>query len=328
MRERGAPTWIKYSTSDLECTQAAELAKEGATKPDTNEVRATIPPKFDLEGAQLSALTQAKAYEGIRETKPAPPRLKTDIRLDMTRHAVFAATGTFPTDAKIWNAMRHPDIARPIHNFLWKTTHQLQRIGEFWDNVPTLENRGVCSTCGETEDMDHILFDCKAVGCAGVWSHTRALWKMKGGTWPGLERTCDVLASALADIKDAAGQRLPGATRLFKILVTESAFLIWKLRNERVIGTMHLDDRQHTEKEVKNRWLSAVNERLRLDITMAHGRWGKGTIPKKIVLSTWSNTLHDENALPNDWTTNTSEVLVGIGVFERRRGRPHRVAPG
>lgn len=172
LRERGAVTRLNHTTNEAGNNHARELAKQGAAKPDMGRVNLTIPAKFNLEGAQLSALTQARAYAGIRETKPRPPRMKTDIRLDMTRHAVLAANGTFPTDCAIWAALRSPDIGRTIRNFLWKTTHQVQKIGEFWETVPTMENRAICSTCGDLEDMDHILFDCKAAGCATVWTLT------------------------------------------------------------------------------------------------------------------------------------------------------------
>lgn len=41
---------------------------------------------------------------------------------------------------------------------------------------------------------------------------------------------------------------LTGKNRLYKILVSESAFLIWKLRCERAIG-----DKTHSETEIHNR---------------------------------------------------------------------------
>lgn len=328
LRERGAKTSFRLATTEDGRLAAAALAKAGSVKAGTGGVVLSAPARFHLDGTQLSALTQARAYSGIRETKPAPYRLKTDIRLDMTRHAVLEASGKFPTNATIWAALRHTDIARNIRNFLWKTTHQVQKIGEFWESVPTLEIRSICQSCGDIEDMDHILFTCREIGCKEVWSLAKQLWGLKGGEWPNPRRTSDVLAATLADLKTEDGERRRGATRLYKIIATESAFLIWKLRNERIFGTTNSDTGKHTHTAARNRWLSTINAHLRLDIATTHGRWGRGQIPRETVLSTWRNTLHNEANLPEDWTTKKCEVLVGIRPFERRQGRPHMAEPG
>lgn len=116
--------------------------------------------------------------------------------------------------------------------------------------------------------MDHILFDCKNAGCSEVWCLTKALWRTKGGDWPAPRWTSDALAATLADLKTPAGRRRPGATRLYKVLMTESVFLIWKLQNERVIGPIDPETGQHTQGEIRNRWMSAINMRLKLDIVM------------------------------------------------------------
>lgn len=230
-------------------------------------------------------------------------------------------------DRTLWAALRNTDIARNIRNFLWKTMHQVQKIGQFWENIPTLSIRATCHACQELEDMDHILFDCRNAGCKEVWALTESLWKMKGGAWPNPRRTCDVLAATMADLKTTSGQKRTGASRLYKILVTEAAFLIWKLRNERVLGATGLTAGQHTPTEIKNRWLSAINMRLRLDIAMTQNRWGRGKIPKETVLRTWRHTLNHEAGLPEDWTSTSCEVLVGIRPPERRRRRPHPADP-
>lgn len=93
-------------------------------------------------------------------------------------------------------------------------------MGEYWFNIHPLETRGTCLHCDETEDMDHILFDCKATGREEVWALTQSLWKMKGGTWPNPRRTSDAIAATMADLRTPSGRRRPGATRLYKILVT------------------------------------------------------------------------------------------------------------
>ncbi|KZP20043.1 ribonuclease H-like protein [Athelia psychrophila] len=322
-QERGAAKCLQATREEDGAREAVALARHGAVLLDTGSLVPTIPAPFDLGGAQLSQLTQARAYRGIREGKEPPRRQRTDISLDMTRYTVQGASGRLPTDAVIWRALRSPDIARNIRNFLWKTTHQLQKIGDYWENIPTMEICATCHSCEEVESMDHILFECKGVGQWEVWVLARELWKMKGGDWPDPKRTCDVLAAVLADLRTDHGRKRPGATRLYKIMVTESVFLIWKLRNERVINGVDSETGEHTL-----RALSALNARLCLDIEMMRGKWGPSRIPKDVVLRTWRNTLKDEANLPEDWTSGISEVLVGIRALERRKGGPLQDQPG
>lgn len=110
--------------------------------------------------------------------------------------------------------------------------------------------------------MDHILFGCRNIGCTEVWVLIKALWRMKGGNWPNPGRASDVLAAVMADLRTVSGKRRVGASRLYKILITEVSFLIWKLRNKRVLGKINTETGQHTPAEVRNRWLSAINTRL------------------------------------------------------------------
>ncbi|KAJ7661175.1 hypothetical protein B0H17DRAFT_953751 [Mycena rosella] len=93
-----------------------------------------------------------------------------------------------------------------------------------------------------------------------------------------------------------------GTTRLFRILVSESAFLIWRLRCERVIQEKDLA----SAREIHNRWLKTINNRLGLD------GYGKKAIKKSLVLKTWQRVLKNERNLPKNWIWE-AEVLVGIG---------------
>lgn len=100
-----------------------------------------------------------------------------------------------------------------------------------------------------------------------------------------------------------------GTTRLFRILISESAHLIWRLRNERVINAKD----PATTREIRNRWLKAINNRLRIDCALTNGiKYGKRAIDKKLVQKTWCNVLKDEENLPKDWTWEAG-VLVGVG---------------
>jgi ribonuclease HI len=111
-------------------------------------------------------------------------------------------------------------------------------------------------------------------------------------------------------ISDDKGRPLPGASRLYRILISESIFIIWKVRNSSVISQ---GGQSLSNTEIQNRWLHAINQRLNLDRTLTNrARYGKQfSVKPDLVLQTWSSTLKDEEELPDDWLR-VPKVLVGI----------------
>ncbi|KAJ7698689.1 hypothetical protein B0H17DRAFT_927192, partial [Mycena rosella] len=93
------------------------------------------------------------------------------------------------------------------------------------------------------------------------------------------------------------------------LLITESAHLIWRLRNERVIqqtGSAPLA-------KIRNRWLKTINNRLAIDCAMTDEfKYGKKALKISLVKRTWKKTLKDERTLARDWPKNIG-VLVGVG---------------
>lgn len=173
--------------------------------------------------------------------------------LDIARWAVNDLTGHLPTDQKLWHCCHHKDFSKAFRAFLWRLFHGGYKCGTYWDNIPNYEMRGRCPECdNETESLEHILLECTAPGRAIVWDLARQLWDMTGLQWPAL-RFGTILGCGLSDFRSTDGVGLPGANRLYRIIIFESAHLIWKLRCERRIE--HLDDpeRRLSEREVRNR---------------------------------------------------------------------------
>ncbi|KAI0059431.1 hypothetical protein BV25DRAFT_1860361, partial [Artomyces pyxidatus] len=98
-----------------------------------------------------------------------------------------------------------------------------------------------------------------------------------------------------------------GASRLLRILISESAYLIWVLRCERVIS-----ERQHTATTITTRWTTAINDRLHTDQLNA-SRLVRTSTAVIRAQQTWVGTLARESQLPGDWPK-SHEVLVGIRV--------------
>lgn len=119
-----------------------------------------------------------------------------------------------------------------------------------------------------------------------------------------------ILGCGLLEFKSEDGEQQPGAARLYRILISESSYLIWKLWCERVIKHDDPENDWHPAQEVKKRWLYTINMRLKLDQAMTSVRFHKKALKRKMVLETWRPVLNNANDLPKDWIGRPG-VLVG-----------------
>lgn len=311
-KQRSAPTtfqWIKGHEGNYGNERADEKAGEGAKKDIFDDLPLQTHPSFTLTGAKLATLTQALAYRGIRELKPTPPREATSRTIEMARQSIKANTNRLRPDKIIWKSIRSPDISRPIQDFMWKCLHNAHRVGTFWSYIPDCEDRILCTNCEEEENMEHILCKCKAPGRELVWNLTERLWRRKLNSWKPITLGTILGAFATGFGKDALPKK-SGPDRLYRILISEAAYLIWKLRCERVIQREGDPTHYHSSIEIAHRWTAAMNNRLTLDREMTRFGLSKRAIKKKVVISTWCSVLDNEDSLPEDWLK-AKEVLVG-----------------
>ncbi|KAJ7155938.1 hypothetical protein C8R43DRAFT_1125843 [Mycena crocata] len=288
---------------------ADELANNGSAKlvPDTVSVKPAA--AFTLPGAKLQAMTQSSAYKIIRKLKMNKGTYQRKLaRKATTENMAYAKAATDDNDevasAKtIWKSTRHKDVSRSIRFFLWMLIHDGYKVGKHWDNIPGHEDKGPCSVCRESETMQHILTRCKGSGQEQVWELASEIWKLKTGEDLPKPVMGQIMACAAIKRRDA------GTSRLFRIVVSESAHLIWRIRCERVLK----EEPVPTRNELHNRWMRAINGRLQMDCELTNKRkYEKKALLKEVVQNTWSKVLKDETNLPKDWTRETG-VLVGIG---------------
>ena len=126
----------------------------------------------------------------------------------------------------------------------------------------------------------------------------------------------------LASFKDEKGAENQGDNRLYRILVSEAAYLIWKLRCERVIGNDDDPDEWPSTAEIENRWYATMNLRLLLDKAATRKDLSKNHLEKSTVISTWTKVLHNEDNLPRNWLRK-SGVLVGRVPKDESHTGPH-----
>jgi hypothetical protein len=116
--------------------------------------------------------------------------------------------------------------------------------------------------------------------------------------------------------------RLTGANRLYAILMSESAHLIWKIRCEWRINREGSPTRMYTIDEIEATWERAMNRRLQLEHLMTDTtRYGKKALKAKLVEKTWWGVLRNQENLPEDWLKMGAEVLVGRGRHTSQHNR-------
>jgi ribonuclease HI len=318
VKARNAPTFFRVaapgSTHRARCRQAAMLVKRAARAPMDEKWDLTLPQDTALPGLSLQGNRQKIFYRSIREekTRNVAPRASTVKRLETVKKSIEDTFGRHVSDADIWKAAFNKDFLPRVAQFLWKGLHNAHRVGKYWNHIPECGDRAMCKDCNVVEDLDHILIGCKSPGQETIWKAAKSLWLEKESRWPEVSLGT-VLGCGLAEFRNDRGKIKHGTQRLYRILISESAYLIWLLRNERVISR---DGTPTTEEEIKNRWKCAVNQRLQVDKTLANRptRGKRPALAPKLVLETWSNILDDERSLPADWLREP-RVLVGSRAF-------------
>ncbi|KAJ7210332.1 hypothetical protein GGX14DRAFT_394564 [Mycena pura] len=225
------------TTARTACKRVTRFAKHAARSSPAAVWDLTIPPNTALPGLSLQGNRQKVFYKSIREekTKKLAPRVSTELKLETIREAVYEAFGRHVSHADIWNSMGVKDFLPKPAQFLWKSVHNAHKVGSFWTHIPECEDRAICVACGVLEDLDHILVRCESPGRELVWKPSGWKEKMSGPRCRSVPY-CQPLGCGLAELKFRDDRRKvdPGARRLYRILMSESAYLIWRLRNERV----------------------------------------------------------------------------------------------
>ncbi|KAL7282742.1 hypothetical protein ACG7TL_004216 [Trametes sanguinea] len=287
--------WVKGHSGHTRNEGADKLAARGAAKHTPDDVDLNIPDSLAVTGAKLSSMTQKLAYTAIRARKDraTKDRANTTKSIERIMSDLKAACNIDPTTESVWRALRKDCVAREHAQFLWRTMHDSFMVGEHWARPGMADEyraRAECRTCSEVEDMNHILFTCRANGALTVWNCMEAAWRATGKAWPGVSWGT-VIGAPSVSICDLGGKRSAPAEARWTILALESAYLVWKLRCERVIQQ---EGAEQSCSEVVNRWRAALARRREMDYGMTSKSLAAKALTKAWVDGVWeplSSTL-------------------------------------
>ncbi|OJT14554.1 Transposon TX1 uncharacterized 149 kDa protein [Trametes pubescens] len=313
--------WVKGHNGHVGNEAADKLAATGAAKTVEDDLadEINVPNSLKLTGAKLLSLTQKLAYRAVRDRKEAklPPRPTTARNIARIQNDLLETTGHKPTEEGVWKSLRKIDVSRECAQFMWKSIHDAFMVGKHWlrpKMSDELKERATCKLCGVTESMEHIIFDCIAEERKEIWGEVQGLWN--GAMRSQCELTWGtVFGAGCVTLEDERGIDMPYTGRLWTVLVTESAYLVWKLRCERVIQN---EGRPFTRTEVKNRWFATINGRLDLDRRTSVPWLGGEKLSEAAVDLIWRPVIEDASLLPHDWVRNNG-VLVGIRGTKTRQ---------
>lgn len=310
---------VKGHSGDAGNDGADEQANEGANKATEDVINLVRGEKIAAAGGKLQSLTQALAYRAMRLRKQAKLRNRktTEENLALTSATIEEITGVNHTPESIWRSLhqrKRTTLIQKFSAFAWRAVHGAQKVGEYWLQVGN-DEWAPCELCGvQIESMRHILFECRASGQEVIWNLARTAWASAGVEWPHISLGV-ILGAGLMEVKRNDGKKLRGKSRLLQILVSESAYLIWLIRNEWRIEYEQDPSKLHTKQEIENRWWATINKRRTLDWALTNKRaYGRKALAKKDVDNTW-------DGVPNP-TVRNDAVRAGVIVGRAQSRRP------
>ncbi|KAG8961034.1 hypothetical protein FRC00_013466 [Tulasnella sp. 408] len=241
---------------------ADELAKSGAEMPEPELLDIEVPREWNVNGAKMSSMTFALAYDWIRSSKKGPTGSTVTQNLEDIKTFFEENYNLSPKPEMIWKSIRKDCFRREITDFLWTAIHGRTQCGEAFSKWgPNWEELQYCR-CGAVESLRHILTECvDGIWRFRVWNKAGKLLQDSGlfGDWHwDMVSYEDILGAGLRDFGN------PAANRLYATVVSETAFSIWKVRNRERFDNIRASTRMAIDL-----WRGCIEKRAKTDLMRA-----------------------------------------------------------
>ncbi len=160
---------------------------------------------------------------------------------------------------------RQKEFNRPARFFMWMLLHDGYTVGRHWKHISGCEDRKNAKCVAQRKVWTTYSWGCDAPGQREIWGLAQQIWRQKTKTdltiMKGIIMSCGVRPPS-----SHRSQTKQGTERFHQILISESTHLIWKMRNDRVIN----DKPHHTTRGIEQRWIHALNHRMKLDCILSN----------------------------------------------------------
>ena len=151
--------------------------------------------------------------------------------------------------------MKNGKAEPKIKDLLWKMNHCRVRCGTYFTHIPGMEEKQYCE-CGQIETIDHILFQCENNATQNLWQRVKNLWNREHEE-EMIEMSPGIVRGILS-IKLKNGEAYnKGKTELFRELVTQTIWTVWKVRNHRIF-----EGEQLGTNTCAKMWNAAIRRRI------------------------------------------------------------------
>ncbi|KAG8919692.1 hypothetical protein FRC01_001159 [Tulasnella sp. 417] len=239
--------------------EADRLANEGAAGQTSDEPQLAVQTEWTLGGAKINALSYSTAYAWLRKSFAKGKRSREDENVERIQEALADNFNQQVSVNDIWLGLRSPYIRREIADFLWTAIHgrspcgpMFSKWGEDWEELQWCE-------CGALETMEHILTQCDdAIWRKHLWDEMTDLLRSSKIIPPVLCRR-----PLFEEIIGAGSVNLGNgpSTRLWATIISETAFMVWKLRNRR-----RFDGTRISTAMAIGLWRGSLEKRARSDL--------------------------------------------------------------
>ena len=232
---------LVYLLRIRDATTAFQKIKQKRLLRKTPEfVEREVSSQWEVDGVCLSKLDQDLAYQlAVQRTKKEPGSKQTRRNIERIQTKLKEILGRKPEEKRIWKGLKSP-INNKIGDFIWKTIHGRNACGRYFLSIPDWEDKQYCQ-CMKVESIRHILFGCKKNSQNELWNEAKILMeRLTEQTWitPGFEILCGL---GLMVIKDKKKKEDKTASVIYKIIVSKTAWILWKERNGRIMNNEVID---------------------------------------------------------------------------------------